>query len=128
MQLYEEESGSMLQVQGFYLTETSCSAMEEYLIYFIHHPLLLSPVTNKKIVTRWFSLFVPHEGTAQDGKVDEWYGESGRGSENKSQRYNVQEVLNSKVGIAITAFITKQQLQAKALARMVENGSSDKGK
>ena len=73
-------------------------------------------------------MFVLHEGTAQEGKIDEWYGESGQGSENKLQRYNIQEVLNSKVGIAITGFITKQQLKAKTLARMVENGSSDKGK
>jgi hypothetical protein len=73
-------------------------------------------------------LFVILEGSAQEGKKDEWYGESGRGSENKSLRYNVQEVLDSKVGIAITGFITKQQLQAKALARMLETGSSDKGK
>lgn len=73
-------------------------------------------------------MFVLHEGTTQGGKIDEWYGESGRGSENKSQTYNVQEVLNSKVGIAITGFITKQQLQAKILARMVENGSPDKGR
>ena len=118
----------MLQVHGFCLTETSCSVMEEYLIYLIHPPLLLLPVSNKKTVTLRFSLFVLHEGTAQEGKVDEWYGESGRSSENKSQRYNVQEVLNSKVGIAITGFITKQQLQAKTMARMVGNGSSDKGK
>jgi len=102
--------------------------MEEYLIYFIHYPLLLLSVTNKKIVTLQFSLFVLHEGTAQEGKIDEWYGESGRDSENKSQTYNVQEVLNSKVGIAITGFITKQQLQAKTLTRMVENGSSNKGR
>jgi len=73
-------------------------------------------------------LFLLHEGTAQEGKIDEWYGESGRCSENKSQTYNVQEVLNSKVGIAITGFITNQQLQAKTVARMVENGSSDKGR
>jgi hypothetical protein len=73
-------------------------------------------------------VFVIHEGTAQEGKIDEWYGESGRGNENKSQKYNMQEVLNSKVGIAITGFITKQQLQAKTLARMLENGSLDKGK
>jgi hypothetical protein len=79
------------------------------------------------MVTLQFSLFVLLEGTTQEGKVDEWYGESGRGSENNSQRYNVQEVLNSKVGIAITGFITKQQLQAKAVARMVQNDSSNKG-
>jgi hypothetical protein len=40
----------------------------------------------------------------------------------------VQEVLSSKVGIAITGFITKQQLQAKTLERIVQNGSSDKRK
>lgn len=66
-------------------------------------------------------------GTTQEGKVDEWYGESGLDSQGKSQRYDVDAVLNSKVGITITGFTTKLQLQAKKLARMSENGSADKG-
>lgn len=74
------------------------------------------------------SLFDTHEGTTQEGKVDEWYGESGLDSKGKSQKYDVDMVLNSKVGITITGFITKLQLQAKKLARMSENGSADKGK
>lgn len=74
------------------------------------------------------SLFDTHEGTTQEGKVDEWYGESGLDRKGKSQRYDVDMVLNSKVGITITGFTTKLQLQAKKLARISENGSSDKGK
>jgi hypothetical protein len=73
-------------------------------------------------------LFDTHEGTTQEGKVDEWYGESGLDRKGKSQRYDVDMVLNSKVGITITGFTTKLQLQAKKLARISENGSSDKGK
>jgi hypothetical protein len=70
---------------------------------------------------------VTHEGTTHDGKADAWYGESGRDSEGKSQRYDVEAVLNSKVGVAITGFITKLQVHAKKLARMAENESSYKG-
>lgn len=73
-------------------------------------------------------MFDTHEGTTQDGKVDEWYGESGLDSKGNSQKYDVDMVLNSKVGITITGFTTKLQLQAKKLATMSENGSADKGK
>jgi hypothetical protein len=40
----------------------------------------------------------------------------------------VEAVLNSKVGVAITGFITKLQLQAMKLGRMSENEISEKGK
>lgn len=59
--------------------------------------------------------------------MDEWYGESGLDSEGKSQKYDVDAVLNSKVCITITGFTTKLQLQAKKLARTSQNGSADKG-
>jgi hypothetical protein len=67
------------------------------------------------------------EGTTQEGKVDGWYGESGLDSEGKSQKYEVDAVLNSKAGITITGFTTKLQLQAKKHARTSQNGSADKG-
>jgi hypothetical protein len=60
--------------------------------------------------------------------VDEWYGESGLDSEGKSQKYDVDAVLNSKAGVTITGFTTKLQLQAKKHARTSQNGSADKGK
>lgn len=40
----------------------------------------------------------------------------------------MEAVLNSKVGVTITGFLTKLQLQAKKLERMSENEISKKGK
>jgi hypothetical protein len=40
----------------------------------------------------------------------------------------VEAVLNSKVGVTITGFITKLQIKAKKQGRMSQNENSDKGK
>lgn len=40
----------------------------------------------------------------------------------------MEAVLNSKVGVVITGFITKLQLQAKKTERISENEISQKGK
>ncbi|KAJ9596973.1 hypothetical protein L9F63_012003 [Diploptera punctata] len=63
-------------------------------------------------------------GTTQKGKTDEWYGETGR--DVNVQPYDVEAVLNSKAGIAITGYITKMQVHEKKLIRMYENSSSNK--
>ncbi|PSN49058.1 hypothetical protein C0J52_10594 [Blattella germanica] len=62
-------------------------------------------------------------GTTQEGRVDEWYGESGY---DNPQRYDTESVLNSKAGVAITGFITKLQVLEKKLIRMAENQTPGK--
>ena len=64
-------------------------------------------------------------GTTQKGRTDEWYGETGR--DTNVQQYDVESVLNSKAGVAITGFITKMQVLEKKLIRLSENNSTEKG-